>query len=238
MIKFTAPLVLSLSVLSGAANADALGLFVGGGLWDYDSSGTFGSDGGANSTIDVESDLNFTGDSEAYVWAAFEHFVPLVPNIRIEASSVSDAGNGAGFTFKGVTVAGDAAISLDTVDTILYYRLLDNWVNFDFGLNIRKLTGDFTLATEVVSISETVPMLYVAAQFDLPFSGLSFGGDINTISFSGSKYQDVRVRVLYEIGVIGFELGYKTTTIKLDDVGNINSNLEFKGVMLGAFLHF
>ncbi len=239
MRKFTTPFVLALSMLSGGANADALGLFVGGGVWDYDSSGTFGSTGVGDSVIDVESNLGFSGSQDGYAWAAFEHFIPLIPNVRIEVATVSDDGTAApGLVFNGFPVAGKASVSLDTLDAILYYRLLDNWVNFDFGLNIRKLNGDFKISSETVSISETIPMLYLSAQFDMPFTGLSLGGDINTVSYSGSKYQDIRLRALYEFGVIGLEAGYKTTTVKLDDVSGINSNLEFKGLIIGAFLHF
>ena len=40
------------------------------------------------------------------------------------------------------------------------------------------------------------------------------------------------------MGMIGFELGLRSTTMKLDDVDNINADLEFEGMMLGAFLHF
>jgi len=238
MRKFTVPFVLALSVLSGAAHADALGFFVGGGVWDYDSSGTFGSTGVGDDVIDVESDLGFNGEQDVYVWAAFEHFVPIIPNIRIEATTVGDAGTANGLVFEGFPVSGDAAVSLDTVDFILYYRLLDNWVSLDLGLTVRQLDGDFKLDTQVVSISETIPMLYVSAQFDLPLTGFSLGGDINIIDFDGSKYQDIRLRAMYEIGVIGFEAGLRTTTIELNDVSGINSDLEFSGLIVGAFLHF
>jgi hypothetical protein len=46
------------------------------------------------------------------------------------------------------------------------------------------------------------------------------------------------LRAIYETGVIGFEAGLRTTTIKLDDVDSVNADLEFTGLMLGAFLHF
>ena len=237
MRKIAISLVLALSSISIEANADALGLFVGGGIWNHDASGTFGDIDDAS--IDVESSLNYDTENDTYMWAAFEHFVPLVPNIRIETSSIGHGGSVAGsVNFKGFPVSGDSSISLDSTDTILYYRLLDNWVNFDFGLNLRKLEGDFTVGTQTAPISETIPLLYVAAQFDLPFSGFSVGGDINVISYSGSSYQDVRLRAIYEMGVIGFEAGLRSTTIELDDVDNIDADLSFEGMMLGVFLHF
>jgi len=236
MKKFKLPLLLVLSMATSAVNADALGLYVGGGSWSHEPTGTFGTIG--DDIMDVESDLNYSEESDTYFYAAFEHFVPLIPNIRVEKATLGHSGTATNLDFNGVTVSGDTSINLDTTDAIIYWRLLDNWVNFDFGLNVRKLDGDFTIDTQVVTVSETIPMIYLAAQLDLPFSGFSVGADINTLSVSDVTYQDVRLRAIYEIGVIGFEAGYKSTTVELDNVSNLNADLEFKGLMLGAFLHF
>jgi len=240
MRKFTVSLILAMSALSGNANADALGLYVGGGVWDHDPSGYFGTVG--DSVINMESDLNYKEDSDSYFYIAIEHPVPVVPNVRFEKTEMGHTGSVTGFdvVFDGVTipVSGSSLLNLDTTDAIFYWRLLDNWVNFDLGLTARKLDADFAVGDEIVSVSETIPMLYLAAQFDLPLTGLSIGADINTISYDDNTYQDIRLRALYEIGVVGFELGLKTTTIELDDVDDINADLEFKGVMFGAFLHF
>ena len=237
MRKITVPLLLALSSLVNTAHADFLGLYVGGGVWDHDPSGTFGTVG--DDIINVESDLNYAGENDTYIWAAFEHFVPPVPNVRVEKASMGHNGTAASINFgNGVNLTGDSAVNLDTTDAILYYRLLDNWVNFDLGLNLRKVEGDFSIATETVSVSETIPMLYVAAQFDLPFTGFSVGADINKVSYDGSSYQDIRFRALYEMGVIGFEAGLRSTTLELDNVDTIDADLEFEGLMIGAFLHF
>ena len=238
MRKFTVSLILAFSALSSNANADALGLYVGGGVWDHDPAGTFGTVG--DDVINMETNLKYAGEKDSYVYAAFEHFVPFVPNVRIERASMGHTGTSAAtFNFNGVLVpAGNSSINLDTTDAILYWRLLDNWVNLDFGFNARKLDADFTLGSETVSVSETIPMLYVAAQFDLPLTGFSIGADINTISYSDASYQDIRLRAIYEMGVIGFELGMKTTTLELKGLDSVNADLEFKGMMVGAFLHF
>jgi outer membrane protein len=241
MRKLTVSLILALSALSSNANADALGLYVGGGVWDHDPSGSFGTTGATDSTIDMEADLKYAGEKDSYVYAAFEHFVPFVPNIRVERATMGHTGtSNADFQFNGIPVltGSPSTINLDNTDAILYWRLLDNWVNFDFGITARKLDADFTIDGETVAVSATIPMLYVAAQFDLPLTGLSIGADINTISYSDASYQDLRLRVLYEIGVVGFELGMKTTNLELKGLDKVNADLEFKGMMMGAFLHF
>ncbi len=239
MRKFMVPFILALSALSSNANADALGLYVGGGVWDHDPSGSFGTTG--DSVIDMESNLKYSGEKDSYVYLAFEHFVPLVPNVRIESASMGHTGaSSIPFDFNGVVgvAAGNSEINIDTTDVVLYWRLLDNWVNLDLGLNARKLEADFTLGGETVAVSETIPMLYIAAQFDLPLTGLSIGADINHISYSDAKYQDVRIRAIYEMGVVGIELGLKTTKLDLKGLDSIDSSIEFKGMMVGAFLHF
>lgn len=162
MRRFTVPLMLALSLLSNHAYADALGLFVGGGLWKHDPVGTFGSVG--DSTIDMESNLGFSGDNDTYFYAAFEHFVPLVPNVRVEIASLEHTGTASNLTFNGVAALnGPSAVRLDTTDLIIYWRLLDNWVNLDIGLNARSIEGDFVVGGQTLPVSATVPLLYAAA---------------------------------------------------------------------------
>jgi len=236
MRYFSVPLAMALSVFTNVASADALGLYVGGGMWNHDPDGAFGTVGDAD--INVGSDLGYSEESDTYFFAAVEHFIPMLPNLRVEVASLEQVGSATSLVFNGVSVSGDSFTGLDTVDAIAYWRILDNWANFDIGLTLRKLDAEFSVDTETVSVSETIPMLYVAAQFDLPFTGLSAGADINHISYSGVTYQDVRLRALYETGVIGFEAGIKTTTIEFDDVDSVNADLEFTGLMAGAYVHF
>ena len=81
-------------------------------------------------------------------------------------------------------------------------------------------------------------MVYAAAQFDLPFTGLSVGADYNHTGLDHNSLDDIRIRLLYEMGMIGFEGGLRTTSIKLDDVDGVNADMEFDGLFLGVFLHF
>ncbi len=239
MRKALAILLILQCFVSTPAMADFLGLYVGGGSWKHDPSGDFDSSNAGSSIIALEPDLKFSSESDTYFWAAFDHPVPLIPNIRMEKASLSHAGTtGSSFSFLGGITTGESTVTLDSTDIILYYRLLDNWVNFDLGLNMRKIEGEFSIGNRQQGFSETVPMLYVAAQFDLPFTGLSVGADYNLVSYDGNSYDDIRIRALYEVGVIGFEAGLRTTSIKLDDVDNINADIDFSGLMLGMFLHF
>ena len=237
MKKTLVSMVAVLGLMTGTAQADFLGLYVGGGMWKHSPSGDFRSESDTVN-IDMESDLGMSSENEAYMYAAFEHPIPLVPNIRIETTALAHDGTASGVTFNGSLESGDSSISLDSMDTVLYWRILDNWVNLDLGLNLRKYDGEFKVGTQVLPVTESVPMAYAAVQFDLPFTGLSIGGDYNYASLRGNTVNDIRMRVLYEMGVIGFEGGIRNSSVKLDDADNVNVDMTFDGLFLGVFLHF
>ncbi len=74
------------------ANADTLGARVGVGIWQPDVSGTFQFNG---DSIDLQNDLFLqSGENQDYVYALFEHPIPLIPNIKISQTSLSLAGSG------------------------------------------------------------------------------------------------------------------------------------------------
>jgi len=238
MKKTLVSMVAALGLFSGSALADFLGLYVGTGMWNHAPSGNFNSTN-SSSIIDLDSSLAMSSDNEAYLYAAFEHPIPLVPNIRMESTALTHDGTASGVTFNGVGgLTGASTISLDSIDTVLYWRILDNWVNVDLGLAMRKYDGDFTVGTQTRTISESVPLAYAAVQFDLPFTGLSVGGDYNYVSLSGNRINDIRIRLLYEMGIIGFEGGIRNYSVKLDDADGVNVDMSFDGVFLGVFLHF
>jgi outer membrane protein len=229
--------LLNITIMS--AQADTLGLYAGVGTWGHEASGDFSSTQAGSTVIDVEDTLNFDSENEGYVWVAIEHFVPLVPNVRFEQNSLSHQGNvSTSVNFQGSSVTGEADIVLDHTDIILYYSPLDNWVNLDIGLDLRMFDGEATVGTETSDVSETIPMLFVAAQFDLPLTGLSVGADYRFISYDGNSMSDMKVRGVYEIGIVGFEAGYLTKTIELEDISDLDANIDFDGLFFGAFLHF
>lgn len=232
-------LVMTLLGVAGSASADFLGLYVGGGSWSHDPSGGFSSTNASSSDIRMSDTLGLDKESETYLWAALDHPVPLLPNIRLERTSLKHEGTASGpVNFLGGAVSGSSVVDLSSTDIIPYYRLLDNWVNLDLGLVVRQLDGEFTIGASTQEFSETVPMVYLAAQFDLPLTGLSVGADLKSLSFGDDSYSDVRLRALYEMGVVGFELGTRTTNITLKDASNINADIDFKGMMFGMYLHF
>lgn len=237
--KFPVLLFTVIAIVSNTANADFLGLYAGAGGWNHDPSGGFQSVNPGSTNISMESTLGLKSEREGYAYVALDHLIPLLPNIRLEQTGLTHDGNSGVVNFNGnIAATGPATISLDSTDLTLYWRMLDNWVNLDLGLSLRKFDGEFTIGAESVAIEETIPMLYAAAQFDLPLTGLSVGGDINVISVDNNSLTDTRIRMLYEFGVVGLEAGLRSTKIELDDVDNVTTDISFDGLFLGAFLHF
>ena len=59
------------------------------------------------------------------------------------------------------------------------------------------------------------------------------------ISYDGSKLSDIMVKVSYTTNfLLGFDAGYRTQTLELDDVDDINSELDFDGLFVGAHIKF
>jgi hypothetical protein len=59
------------------------------------------------------------------------------------------------------------------------------------------------------------------------------------MSYSGSTISDFTAKISYTTDFfVGFEAGYRTETIELDDVDDTDANLDFKGPFIGAYVKF
>ena len=214
------------SLLTINANADFLGAEAGYALWTPALTGTIknGSD-----LVDMEKDLGF-GEKEnnSFIWAYIDHPIPFLPNVKIQQTNYTDKSKGA--LSKNLTFANKAfAVSekttneftLNQTDIILYWRLLDNWVNLDIGLEAKSIEGNIKINNETKHIDEdfsiTLPLAYAKARFDLPFSGFSVEADIATASFDGNSFIKL----------------FKTSAIKSIPIRSYNPNTPVFGIPIG-----
>ena len=227
------------------ANADTLGLEVGAAYWNAQTSGNVEYKG---SSIDLEKDLGYGDLNTNFIWASFEHPIPLIPNLKIQHTQIDDSSSkSANVTFDNKVYSGtvSSSIKLNQTDFILYYELLDNWVNLDLGINGKYFDGSIDISDTLSTTSSTkdltyvVPMAYAKVKFDLPFSGLSVESDLSYISYSGSKSYDFKggLNYLTSFG-LGATVGYRTEKIQLDDVSNVYSDIEISGAYAGLYYHF
>lgn len=239
-------LLLSLSAAFAiSSNADTLGLDIGAAAWAAKTSGnieykSLGSD------IDLSKDLGYDNLNTNFVWASFEHPIPLIPNIKIQHTKIEDSSSStSSVTFDNKVFSGNISsnIQLNQTDFIAYYELLDNWVNFDFGINAKYLDASVSVKDVTQSsrkdVDYVIPMLYAKARFDLPFSGLSLETDLSYVSYRESEFYDFKAGLLYETSFgLGGTVGYRSEKLQLDDISDVNSNIEIKGAYAGLYYHF
>jgi len=233
-------------MMSTSLSADFLGAEAGVAFWNTKVDGNIRKDGGS---IDFQKDLGY-GNSQTnnFFYASFDHPIPLLPNIKVQQTNFSDDGKGnLSKEFAGVTFSSNVTseLTLKQTDIIPYWRILDNWVNFDIGLNIRNIAGNIKIdsASENKHTNEDfnviVPMAYAKARFDLPFSGVSIEADGSYIGFNGNSVSDIKGGVVYETPFgLGATLGYRKQNITLDDIDNTYGDINAKGIYGGVFFHF
>ncbi len=246
MKKRLIPLILGLALPYGGAQADTIfGVYAGGGTQNFDFTGDF-EDDSSISDIDLEDDLNLSDESGTYVYIAIEHPVPFLPNVLLTSIEIDQSGSGIvtqrfdGVTFSGVV---DSTVDLSHADATFYYELLDNWVNFDLGLTVRKFDGEVklvsaTAGTAQEDIDYTIPLLYGKARFDLPLTGVYVSASGNWIGIGSNKFLDSMVTIGYESTIgLGLEAGYRNITLSIDE-DDFEADFVLSGIFAAATFHF
>lgn len=233
------------------ASADVLGVYAGAGQWQSDYSGQLGD---TDNDIDVNK-LGLNESDNNYVYVAFEHPIPLIPNGRIQYTDLSSQQSALvdeTFTLDGQTfVPGEVESDVDLthIDYTLYYELLDNWVSLDVGLTMRQFDGhvyaaselaDATLIERNVTLDETLPMVYGKAQFDLPLTGFSVGVQGNVINYDDDSLSDLSANISYNfvesVLDLGIELGYRQMNLEINE--DVTADVEVKGPYAAVKMHF
>ncbi len=235
------PLICSLAAFA-SAQADFVGLNIGAYAWNPDISGSFKT--GSDSKIRLEDDLGFDDDTASGLRVSLEHPVPALPNVRyqtVDLSSSSSTTINNNIEFDGTTYTGaiNSTLDLSHQEIVLYYEMLDNWINLDLGLDVKMFDGEVGINDNHVSIDETIPMLYLSARIDLPFTGFYVGADLQQLSIGDSSADDTTLLIGYESSTgLGIEGGFKTFSVDLNDANDLDTNLKYDGLFLNGYFHF
>jgi outer membrane protein len=229
-----------------SVRADFVGFKIGASYWAPDISGSFIGDNPLDTSIDLVGDLGIEDISTSNLVLTLEHPIPLLPNIRYQNIDLDSSGSSSssGFIYEGDTYVGPVSSTFDLShdDIVLYYEILDNWINLDIGLDIKIFDGEVALSgssSTTVPIDETIPLLYLSARFDLPFSGFYIGADLIGASTGDNSLEDTSIMLGYESDSgLGFEGGYKKFSLELNDVTDVNTDLEYDGIYLNGYYHF
>ncbi len=246
---------LSVALYSSAVQADAIGIYIGGHYWDNQASGIFGE---KNQQVD----FNLADQQQGSFFIAVEHPIPFIPNAKIASSTLDTQGLTtltSEINFGDETFAVDSEVTADFdvsyIDYTLYYEIFDNGLfSFDIGLTGRDFDGDVSVSsvtmaqetsttTGTITTSEMVPMLYAATSVGLPFTGLNLFAEGNFLSIDEHSLYDYQAGISYELVdnlAVDFNLtlGYRAVKLSLEDIDDLYSDLEFKGLFAGAVVHF
>jgi outer membrane protein len=227
-----------LMLMTGTVEAEFVGLNIGVSRSASTTPNSFDS-------IDLIDDLDVDNPQHSSMTIILEHPITALPNIRYQGSQlVSDISiNGEVFNFGN---RNSSTFDLSQDDIVLYYQLLDNWVNLDLGVDVKRLDGEVSFdgnTGSTVSVDETIPLLYLSARFDLPLDGLYVGADINAgvidLGLSESSAQDSTFLMGYESGTgLGIEGGYKHFSLDLNNVDAPDTDLEYDGIFLNGYVNF
>ncbi len=215
--------------------------------WDQTVSGNVV--GGA---ADLEDNLGLDGGAQNVMYLAFEHPIPLIPNVKIKQTAMDADGSGTidtGFEFNGTPVTGavDSVLDLSHTDYTFYWSLPLPIVTFDFGLTARQFDGEMTVVGSTDAAADfdfVVPMGYLKAGIDIPLTGFSIGADINTISYGDTSVTDFDANITYVLPLIplldiGLTAGYRSFDLNLDeaDFGDLSAEIQVEGPYLGVSFH-
>lgn len=247
--------LLAFVILSMPSRADTvLGVYVGAGVWQSEFSGSISETG--QLSVDLSNDLGISDEDTNFAFIALEHPIPVIPNIRIQQTDLSIQDTGSltqsvlydGITFP-VTTGVNSTLDFSHIDATLYYELLDNWVNIDFGMTFRMFDGEASIETVQTPVQTarrelegTIPMLYLKGQIDLPFTGFYIAASGNTIGYDGNNLTDIVATVGYQSdGLVldfGIEVGIRKFTFELDDLDEIDGDIEMSGAYAALTIHF
>ena len=253
MKKYCLAAALSMAFLAPAAHADTLlGLYVGVDGWQSDNSGSFSDSGNMQ-------DFNFEDETFISYYAALEHPIPLVPNIKLKYTELELNGStllNETFEFGGTSFTTNTTATtvsdLSHIDYILYYEIFDNdLLSIDLGVNAKQFDGDIVVTgtangkatTETVDFSGFVPLVYGRAEVGLPLTGLSVFFEGSLLAIDDSKVQDYQAGIAWalldNLAVdLDIKAGYRKMTLELDDIDNLYTDIDASGPFAGVQIHF
>lgn len=205
------------ALTANTAFADLLGANAEFGL--FESENTF-------STDDTRS-YNLDDDSGQYFSADVQHFIPLIPNVRVDVFSLSTSGTS---TSGGTTTA--TTLDIETKDVTGYYGLGLLWVGVEGGLTVRNLEMNYDIGGTETEVSKSaVPMLYLAATLSIPGTGITLAAESKTVSsFDDTTITDEIYKIQYETPfLVGIEAGYRSLEQEVK-----NTKAENEGYFVGV----
>lgn len=237
-----------------SASADDLGFEVGYSYWKPDLKGfiKYNDNEIIDRNIQFENDLGFENKDNVNVfYAAFEHPIPVLPNIKLQYTDLKDSVSNR--LERTIEYDGDFYVLGDTIkssydlsqyDFIFYYQLIDNEnIGIDLGLNGKYIDGSVNFKSTTTSTHEdfevVIPMVYARTLFNIPDTGLGIDLEGSYVTYSGNTFYDAKAALRYESPIgLGVEAGYRAEKLNIDDLNDFDANLKFGGLFASIFYKF
>ncbi|WP_394174242.1 TIGR04219 family outer membrane beta-barrel protein [Thalassotalea litorea] len=244
-------LATTLALSSFFAQADTIaGVYIGGQVWDMQAEGSFGSSEQLQA-------FELEDDNKASYWAALEHPIPLLPNLKLRQNELDTMGMADvdNFEFGDTVYDGDTLVSaeLDHLDVIMYYELFDNAIfSIDLGVNLKYAEYAVTVSAddinpvfseETVDYDGIIPMLYLATEVSLLGTGLDVFAEGSWIGFDDHNVYDAMAGLKYSfvdnlIVDLDIRLGYRAMNFDIQDLDDMYLDTQFDGAFAGIEFHF
>lgn len=183
---------------------------------------------------------DWDSDGQTRLSLALEHFLPLVPNVKVSSQALEfDAAREGQFAARS---------DLGHETLTLYYAPLNNdLLTVQFGASLMRLRGSINevggeSAALSQSISEDIGMAYLRASTGLPFTGFSVVGQGQFSIGSDNDVYDIEAAVRYRFldtvldGHIA--VGYRDMQMQLDKNTNFATDYSFKGPFVSLMVRF
>lgn len=193
------------AVFSTPAFADAIGVFAG---IDYTQN---------KSTYDSQ-DIGDQGNASGYV--AFEHFVPIIPNVKVKYADLTSKDDDSSSALNG----------------ILYYQLFDNDLfEIDFG-------AAYTNVKDTHDQEADLAQGYAAAKFHIPSTGVYAFTEVIGGSLTDDEALNAELGLGYTFNPesklinLSMRAGYRYQSMNIDN--KASEEQENQGVFVGLEAHF
>ena len=150
----------------GSAEAEFVGLNMGTYPATTAHSGAFTN---SSSSIDLVDDLDTDNSTQSSMVLILEHPIKVLPNVRYQGYNLDSSEIGG--TNSGINLNdGTSAFDLDHEDIVLYYQLLNNWVDLDMGVDLKRFEGQVSqtgLSGGSTSVDETTKFDLLSLQLQV-----------------------------------------------------------------------
>jgi len=204
----------------------------GANVWKPEATGSVDDSNGTS--LDVE-DYNLETDSNNVIFVAFEHPIPVLPNVKFVNTSLDFDGDES------------SQFNLTHTDVTLYWGvpLPIPFVDINFGLTARQFDGELLIPSNVSSPIEedldfVIPMGYLNVDVDTPF-GIYGYVELNAVSYGGNGVTDTAVAIGYTLPIplvdVNLEAGHRSLSLSTDeDLTGIDTDIDVAGVFFGVNL--